>query len=213
MYGKALTISTTKRFVTGRFWPCKWKISSFAKEKSITENFVEIKLRPLSVSIIVQRRKVDFFLIGGLLCLYDKQNNTSLLTDMKLLLLCSARYQLDTVYILFLDTLFVRCSRSWFDEQIEHSQLQRNSLSERTYVLFSIYWIRTKWPTLSYSLEAKSLKSSHIHRISMRDVARTLSDRFSYGPTIIDCWPQKRLLMNVKPSNLFINAPPKIAKS
>ena len=46
MNGKALTIS---------------KISSFAKEKSITENFVEIKLRPLSVSIIVQRRKVDFF--------------------------------------------------------------------------------------------------------------------------------------------------------
>ena len=37
------------------------RISSFAKEKSITENFVEIKLRPLSVSIIVQRRKVDFF--------------------------------------------------------------------------------------------------------------------------------------------------------
>ena len=130
---------------------------------------------------------------------------------MKLLLLCSAWYQLDTVYILLLDTLFVRYSHSWVDERIEHSK--RNSLSELTYVLFSICWIRTKWPTLSYSLEAKSLKSSHIHRISMRDGARSLSDRFSYGPTIVDCWPQKRLLMNVKPSNLFINAPPKIAKS
>ena len=75
---------------------------------------------------------------------------------MKLLLLCSARYQLDTVYILLLDTLFVRYSHSWFDERIELSK--RNSLSERSYVLFSIYWIRTKWPTLSYSLEAKSLE-------------------------------------------------------
>ena len=130
---------------------------------------------------------------------------------MKLLLLCSARYQLDTVYILLLDTLFVRYSHLWFDERIELSK--RNSLSERSYVLFSIYWIRTKWPTLSYSLEAKSLKSSHIHRISMRDVARSLSDRFSYGPTIIDCWPQKRLLMNVKPSNLLINAPIKMPKA
>ena len=98
---------------------------------------------------------------------------------MKLLLLCSARYLLDTVYILLLDTLFVRCSRSWFDERIEHSK--RNSLSEH-YVLFSIYWIRTKWPTFSYSLEAKSLKSYHIHRISMRDVARSLSDLFFIRP-------------------------------
>ena len=56
---------------------------------------------------------------------------------MKLLLLCSARYQLDTVYILLLDTLFVRYSHSWFDERIEHSK--RNSLSERSYVLSVLY--------------------------------------------------------------------------
>ena len=36
--------------------------------------------------------------------------------------------------------------------------------------------------------------------------------QWSYGSTIIDCWPQKRLLMNVKPLNLLISAPAKIAK-
>ena len=44
MYSKALTISITERFVTG-LGRVNEKISSFAKEKSITENFVEIKLR------------------------------------------------------------------------------------------------------------------------------------------------------------------------
>ena len=43
-------------------------------------------------------------------------------------------------------------------------------------------------------------------------VARSLSDRFSYSPAIIDCWPQKRLLMNVKPSKLLISAPAKISQ-
>ena len=109
------------------------------RKKSITENFVKRKLPPLSVSVMVQRipswalspmrfttffwrivkpiisffKKSTFLPSKGLLCLHDKQNNTWSLADMKLLFSCLLRYQeIITVYILLLDTLLVRCSRS-----------------------------------------------------------------------------------------------------
>ena len=58
-------------------------------------------------------KKSTFLPSKGLLCLHGKQNNRWSLADMKLLFSCLSRYQeIITVYILLLDTLFVRCSRS-----------------------------------------------------------------------------------------------------
>ena len=51
------------------------------------------------------------------------------------------------------------------------------------------------------------LKVTIFNEFQCMTVARSLSDRFSHSPTIIDCWPQKWLLMNVKPSNLLISTP------
>ena len=112
------------------------------RKRSLAENFVKRKLRPLSVSVMVQRiffilslyhRRAlyDFFfadcetynfniwrstflLTKGLLCSYDTQNNTRLLAVMELLFSWSTRYQeIITVYIILLDTLFVHCFHSW----------------------------------------------------------------------------------------------------
>ena len=94
------------------------------------------KLRPLSVSVMVQRffqpelyrrRAIRLFFsrivkpiisfstcnFHFLLCLHDKQNNRWSLADMELFFSCLSGYQeIITVYILLLDTLLVRCSRS-----------------------------------------------------------------------------------------------------
>ena len=116
------------------------------RKRSLTENFVKRKLRPLPVSVMVQRiffisslyhrRRfiTDFFFADcetynfniwrstflptkGLLCSYDTQNNTRLLAVMELLFSCSTRYQeIITVYIILLDTLFVHCFHSWDSE-------------------------------------------------------------------------------------------------
>ena len=62
-------------------------------------------------------KKTTFLPRKGLLCLHDKQNNRWSLADMELLFSCSTRYQeIITVYILLLDTLLVRCSRSRDDK-------------------------------------------------------------------------------------------------
>ena len=106
------------------------------RKKSITENFVKRKLRPLSVSVMVQRffqpelyrrRAIRLFFsrivkpiisfstynFHFLLCLHDKQNNRWSLADMELFFSCLSGYQeIITVYILLLDTLLVCCSRS-----------------------------------------------------------------------------------------------------
>ena len=85
-------------------------ISFVKRKKSITENFVKRKLRPLSVSVMVQRifsilsliavrfttffsrivkpiiscfKKSNFLPSKGLLCLHDKQNDRWSLADMK----------------------------------------------------------------------------------------------------------------------------------
>ena len=61
----------------------------------------------------------------GLLCLYDKQNNTWLLVDMKFLFSCSTRH-------------LTRSLRSLVSYRVKHSK--RNSISTRTHVLFSNYY-------------------------------------------------------------------------
>ena len=111
------------------------------RKRSLTENSVKRKLLPLSVSVMVLRIffilslltdalysfffadcetynfniwRSTFLLTKGLLCSYDTQNNTRLLAVMELLFSRSTRYQeIITVYIILLDTLFVRCFHSW----------------------------------------------------------------------------------------------------
>ena len=53
--------STTGIFVTSRFWPCTWKISSVGKAKSITKNFTYWKLDPLFVFVVFQLISFFFF--------------------------------------------------------------------------------------------------------------------------------------------------------
>ena len=66
-------------------------------------------------------------LVGkGLLCLYDKQNNTWLLVDMEFLFSCSTRH-------------LTRLLRSLVSYRVEHSW--RNSISTRAHVLFSIEFV------------------------------------------------------------------------
>ena len=62
--------------------------------------------------------KSAFFLSKGLMCLYDKQNNTWLLLDMEFL----SRVQLDISLVSY--------------RRVKHSK--RNSISTRAHVLFSI---------------------------------------------------------------------------
>ena len=67
--------------------------------------------------------KSTFLLSKGLLCLYDKQNNTWLLVDMEFLFSCSTRH-------------LTRSLRSFVSYRVKHSK--RNSISTRAHVLFSI---------------------------------------------------------------------------
>ena len=67
--------------------------------------------------------KSAFLLSKGLLCLYDKQNNTWLLVDMEFLFSCSTQHPTRTL-----------CSLVSY--RVKHSK--RNSISTRAHVLFSI---------------------------------------------------------------------------
>ena len=140
-----------------------------------------------------------------LLCLHDKQNNRWSLADMELLFSCLSRYQeIITVYILLLDTLLVRCSRLWDSEL----NIRREILYQSTPKYHSLFieWVQNSRVCHTASIQ-NPLKVTIFNEFQCVTVARSLSDRFSYSPTIIDCWPQKRLLMNVKPSNLLISTP------
>ena len=70
--------------------------------------------------------KSAFLPSKGLLCLYDKQNNTWSLVDMEFLFSCSTRH-------------LTRSLRSLVSYRVKHSK--RNSVSTRAHVLFSIYHI------------------------------------------------------------------------
>ena len=164
-------------------------------------NFFLRNLKP----IISFFKKSTFLPSKGLLHLHDKQNNRWSLADMELLFSCLSRYQeIITVYILLLDTLLVRCSRSR-DNKLN---IQREILYQsapKYYCLF-IEWVQNSRVCHTASIQ-NPLKVTIFNEFQCVTVARSLSDRFSYSPTIIDCWPQKRLLMNVKPSNLLISTP------
>ena len=68
--------------------------------------------------------KSAFLVSKGLLCLYDKKNNTWLLVDMEFLFSRSTRH-------------LTRSLRSLVSYRVEHSK--RNSISTRALVLFPIY--------------------------------------------------------------------------
>ena len=74
--------------------------------------------------------KSAFLLSKGLLCLYDKQNNTWLLEDMEFLFSCSTRH-------------LTRSLRSLVSYRVTH----RNSISTRAHVLFSIYLMKNHYYT------------------------------------------------------------------
>ena len=102
------------------------------RTNSITENFVYWKLGPLFVFVAIQRMfsfrvsqhtlrfvvgdgrsfyfhsliELIFLVIKRLLCLYDKQNNTWLLVNMKFLLSCSTRREIPYVRALMCYSLF-----------------------------------------------------------------------------------------------------------
>ena len=76
--------------------------------------------------IFIHKSNRFFFPSKGLLCLYDKQNNTWLLVDMEFLFSCSTRH-------------LTRSLRSLVSYRVKHSK--RNSISTRAHVLFSIYHI------------------------------------------------------------------------
>ena len=155
-------------------------------------------------------KKSTFLPSKGLLCLHDKQNNTWSLADMKLLFSCLSRYQeIITVYILLLDTLLVCCSRSRDNKLNIWREIPYQS-APKYYSLF-IDWGQNSRVCHTASIQ-NPLKVTIFKEFQCVTVARSLSDRFSYSPAIIDCWPQKRLLMNLKPSNFLISAPAKIAQ-
>ena len=99
----------------------EWLLLSI-RTKSINENFVNWKLWYHLFSFI---NEVGFLLSKGLLCLYDKQNNTWLLVDMEFLFSCLTRH-------------ITRSLHSLVSYQVKRSKI--NSISTCAHILFSIYF-------------------------------------------------------------------------
>ena len=118
-----------------------------------------------------------------------------------------ARYL--TRSLLSLDTLLVRCSRSR-DNQLNIRRKILYQSAPKYYSLF-IKWVQNSRVCRTASIQ-NPWKVTIFKEFQCVTVARSLSDRFSYSPAIIDCWLQKRLLMNLKPSNFLISAPAKITQ-
>ena len=143
--------STTGRFATNRFWPFTWKTSFVGKDKVNKWEFCKLKITTTVVFVIIIQRifrlksqrqrtlrllfedcrfiyfhslmKSAFLPSKGLLCLYDKQNNTCLLVDMEFPFPCSTRH-------------LTRSLRSLVSYRVKHSE--RKSISTRAHVLFSM---------------------------------------------------------------------------
>ena len=92
--------------------------------------------------------KSAFLPSKGLLCLYDKQNNTWLLVDMEFLFSCSTRH-------------LTRSLRSLVSYRVKHSK--RNSISTRTHVLFPISF------SLSFLLHFHSSAKILLHVLNGSD--------------------------------------------
>ena len=113
----------------------------------------------------------------GLLCLRDKQNNRWSLADMELLFSCLSPYQeIITVYILLLDTLLVRCSRSWDNKLNIWREIPYQS-APKYYSLF-IDWGQNSRVCHAASIQ-NLLKVTIFNEFQCVTVARSLSDRFS----------------------------------
>ena len=112
--------------------------------------------------------KSAFLLSKGLLCLYDKQNNTWLLVDMEFLFSCSTQHLL-------------RSLRSLVSYRVKH--WKRNSISTRAHVLFSLYHVNCGviqgFPALRKA-ETTNVKKYHIF-------PRVLT-RHSFGATGPGWW-------------------------
>ena len=145
--------STTGRFATSRFWPFTWKTSTVGKDKvnkwsrilwienydhscfcnHDSTHFSILRVSAHTLRLLFEDCRFVYFhsLMNsaflpskGLLCLYDKQNNTWLLVDMEFLFSCSTWH-------------LTRSLRSLVSYRVKHSK--RNSISTRAQVLFSIY--------------------------------------------------------------------------
>ena len=92
---------------------------------TLAPTYFTILIRRLSIVLFSLINKVDLTKVvrKGLLCLYDKQNNTLLLVDIEFLFPCSTRHLTPSL-------------RSLVSYRVEHSK--RNSTSTRVHVLFSI---------------------------------------------------------------------------
>ena len=115
---------------------------------------------------------------------------------MELLFSCLSRYQeIIAVYILLLDTLLVRCSpheiTSWIFKDKFHIKAHPS-----IYSLF-IEWVQNSRVCHTASIQ-NPLKVTTFNEFQCVTVVRSLNDRFSYSPAIIDCWPQKKVVDECK---------------
>ena len=114
------------------------------REKCITEDFFSLKITCIVLFVMIRHIffvlslctnalydfyfhwlvKSSFLVSKGLLCIYNKQNNTRLLVDMEFLFSCFSQH-------------LTRSLRSLLSYRVEHSK--RNSISTRAHVLFSIF--------------------------------------------------------------------------
>ena len=155
-------------------------------------------------------KKSTFLPRKGLLCLHDKQNNRWSLADMELLFSCLSRYQeIITVYILLLDTLLVRCSRSRDNKLNIRREIPYQS-APKYYSLF-IEWGKNSrvCHTASIQNPVKLPYSTNFNAWLYRDRSVIAFHTALQSST---AYHKKRLLMNVKPSNLLISAPVKISQ-
>ena len=113
------------------------------REKCITEDFFSLKITCIVLFVMIRHIffvlslctnalydfyfhwlvKSSFLVSRGLLCIYNKQNNTRLLVDMEFLFSCFTQH-------------LTRSLRSLLSYRVEHSK--RNSISTRAHVLFYI---------------------------------------------------------------------------
>ena len=122
-------------------------------------------------------KNLTFLPRKGLLCLHGKQNNRWSLADMELLFSCLSRYQeIITVYILLLDTLLVRCSRSRDNKLNIWREIPYQS-APKYYSLF-IDWGQSSRVCHTASMQ-NPLKVTILNEFQWVTVTRSLSDRFS----------------------------------
>ena len=138
--------SSTRRFTLGRFWHVPEIFLLSVRTNSIAENFICWKLGPLFALVVISSwvrqhtlrflfrdsrsfychllMKSTFLVSEGLLCLYDKQNNTWLLVDMKF-------------FFSFLNRHLIRSLRLLVSYRVKYSKT--NSISSAPRYYFTIY--------------------------------------------------------------------------